>query len=178
MQVWFVLIFFILGRYFSIRFFTDLSKIIIYLCFVQLLPFIRSDGYWLLSDLSGVSNLLEKSTLRLNEFSKAPFKKIKRKKCAKLFSHFLRSFQFIFCGFICLLSIDLQFEHSHSSPQIHLGNLTADFTGSLNHITFDAQYIPAILFYYISYSYLKLFFKKTFNSNKKSKQTILTIENN
>ncbi|AYN00314.1 hypothetical protein EAG08_08270 [Chryseobacterium sp. 3008163] len=53
--------------------------------FIQLLPFIRSDGYWLLSDLSSTPNLQSRSNAEVKRWIKNPLKKSK-KVLQKIFS--------------------------------------------------------------------------------------------
>ena len=52
----------------------DLIAISTIIILYQLIPFIRSDGYWIISDLTDTLNLLPSSSKKIREFLKNPFK--------------------------------------------------------------------------------------------------------
>ncbi|TGN22214.1 hypothetical protein [Empedobacter tilapiae] len=75
----YVQLFIILGLFITYLFtanhqIQDVIAISTIIILYQLIPFIRSDGYWIISDLTDTPNLLPSSSKKVKEFLKNPFK--------------------------------------------------------------------------------------------------------
>lgn len=55
----------------SKSYFLIVCSIVLFSCVTNLNPFLRYDGYWVLSDISGIYNLRETSSKKLNTFAKS-----------------------------------------------------------------------------------------------------------
>jgi hypothetical protein len=151
-----MIIFFLAGTFFKINFFKDFSKMMVFICLIQPIPFITSDGYWILSDLSGVTNLLEKSTAKMNTFLKNPVSFFKKNTTKDLFMLSYGVFNLFFVVSFAYYQLTYNFDALIHFP-IYIKELAQQAINDYwTKITFDAQYISVILFYYIIYSYLKL----------------------
>lgn len=171
MQLWFVLAFYLIGSYSGNNFLTAFSKVMVFMCFIQILPFIRSDGYWLLSDLTGVPNLLEKSGKKVNDFVKNPIAFFKSKEYSHyaLFAYgifnlfFVFSFTYYEIRYNSAAILDYPFYVWEILKQL----INVDW----HKIQFDVKYFSVTLFYYIIYSYGKQLFMKIFSYSFKKKST-------
>ncbi|KQT16504.1 hypothetical protein ASG31_13415 [Chryseobacterium sp. Leaf404] len=162
MQLWFVLAFYLLGRYTGNSFFTAFSKVMVFMCFMQILPFIRSDGYWLLSDLTGVANLLEKSGKKVNEFLKNPTAFFKTKDYIDYYLFLYGVFNLLFVISFAYFEIRYNYVAILDYP-FYIWDLSQQFlNGNWHKIEFDVKYFSVTLFYYIIYSYGKQIFQKIF----------------
>lgn len=145
--------------------FLEFSLILILLCFIQLLPFIRSDGYWLLNDIFGIDNLMDKSSKKVLEFLKNPFSFFNK----KILSHYgLFLYGIINVLFVVSFAY-FQIRYNLSAvvnlPKYIWGIFLQLLSGSFNEIKFDSIYFPVILLYYIAYNYLKKLILKLAKKN-------------
>lgn len=167
MQLWFVPILFLVAKVADIHFFEDFVKALVFICFIQLIPFVRSDGYWLLCDIFETPNLLTKSQEKLRNFFSKPLSFIKQEKFK---SWMLLSYALVNIGFVVLFAyyqIRFNWNALVGFPQFLWTVLVNFFTGKWEKINLGMEYFTAILFYYIVYSYLKMFFQRIFGKNKK-----------
>jgi putative peptide zinc metalloprotease protein len=72
-------VFFVIFLITKIDFFLYSSVIIVFNSFININPFLRFDGYWILSDLTNTYNLRESSNTKLIEFFTFKMKKINKK---------------------------------------------------------------------------------------------------
>lgn len=165
MQLWVVVFFAIMYVFTDHQFFLEFSLILILLCFIQLLPFIRSDGYWLLNDIFGIDNLMDKSSKKVLEFLKNPFSFFNK----KILSHYgLFLYGIINVLFVVSFAY-FQIRYNLSAvvnlPKYIWGIFLQLLSGSFNEIKFDSIYFPVILLYYIAYNYLKKLILKLAKKN-------------
>ena len=153
-------IFFVFGN----QFFIEFSKILIIFCLFQILPFIRSDGYWILSDIMNEPNLLKKSNLALWNGIKSLFG---FETADVRMNYKLILYSFFNYGVIIYF---LYFQISQNSvrllnfPDYILHQFKDLFTGDFEHISIDWGYFPVIVFYFIIYQYTKRLYKLIKNS--------------
>lgn len=171
MQLWYVPLFYIFGHSTGNTFFTDFSKVMVFMCFMQILPFIRSDGYWLLSDLTGVPNLLDKSGQKVNDFLKHPLSFFNSKNHVHYFLFLYGIFNLFFVVSFSYYEIRYNYDAIFDYPFYFWGLLKQFVDGDWHKTEFDVKYFSVTLFYYIIYSYGKQLFQKIFGkpSKKKSK---------
>lgn len=162
MQLWFVLAFYIIGNYIGNDFFVAFSKVLVFMCFVQILPFIRSDGYWLLSDLTGVANLLEKSSDKVNAFLKNPISFFRSKNRSHYFLFSYGIFNLFFVLSFSYYEIRYNYVAILDYPFYAWGLVRQFIGGDWHKIEFNVKYFSVTLFYYIIYSYGKQLFQKVF----------------
>ncbi|KQS89154.1 hypothetical protein ASG21_15290 [Chryseobacterium sp. Leaf394] len=169
MQLWFVLVFYIAGTYTGNDFFVAFSKVLVYMCFIQILPFIRSDGYWLLSDLTGVANLLDKSGKKVNDFLKHPFSFFNSKNYIHYFLFLYGVFNLFFVISFSYYEIRYNYAAILDYPFYVWGLIRQFIVGDWHKIEFDVKYFSVTLFYYIIYSYGKQIFQKIFGKPETEK---------
>lgn len=157
MQLWFVPILFFYGYFADSHMFVDFCKALIGICFIQVLPFVRSDGYWLLSDLFSVPNLLVKSQEKVKQFIYNPiaFFKNNAPKEILIFAYGVMNYAFVIM--FAYSQIRYNFHRLLDLPLYLFDLVKSIFSGNFSSLSFDMQYIPSILFYYISFIYLKQF---------------------
>ncbi|UZT98070.1 hypothetical protein ODZ84_00430 [Chryseobacterium fluminis] len=82
MQLICVFAFYALSFFFEKTVFGELAYIVAIYSLIQLIPFIRSDGYWLLSDIFNIPNLHQRSSKEFGSWIVHPFRwnKMKTKK--------------------------------------------------------------------------------------------------
>lgn len=159
MQMWFVPLFFLYSILSGDHFFLDFSKLLVFICFIQILPFVRSDGYWLLSDILNLPNLLSKSQEQIRAFLKAPasFFKTSSKADVATLSYGLVNATFLLS--FAYYQLSFNYEALFSFPSYLWKFLSQIFYGNLNELQFETRYITVIVFYYLLYSYARLLFK-------------------
>lgn len=164
MQLWFVPMFFLYGIWSGDHFFQDFSKLLVFICFIQILPFIRSDGYWLLSDLFNVPNLLQKSQENIRKFIKNPirfFQSNFKKEIATL-SYGLINTTFIL--FFAYFQVRYNFHALLDFPLYFWSLLKQIFIGNISNIEFESQYVMVIVFYYLIFTYGKIILQHNFKN--------------
>lgn len=163
MQFWCALLAFGIGFFSDNNLFIDFSKSLIILCFVQIFPFIRSDGYWLISDLCNTPNLLVKSKEKIKELV------LNNKTYVKTFSitNFLVTLYGLLNIFIIVIFAYYQLFVDPQAllelPQYLYKIGQQIVTGDWLHIAFDSKYISVILFYYLCVIYIKKGFNEIRN---------------
>lgn len=165
MQLWFVLAFYLLGSYTGNGFFVAFSKVMVFMCFIQIIPFIRSDGYWLLSDLTGVANLLEKSGKKVNDFMKNPIAFFTTKDYVHYYLFAYGIFNLFFVVSFTYYEVRYNYAAILDYPFYFWGLIRQFIDGDWHKIQFDLKYFSVTLFYYIIYSYGKQLFEKIFRKS-------------
>lgn len=135
----------------------------------NLVPFIRNDGYWVLSDALDTPNLSKKSSSKLLEWVKSIYQPEKFEYNSKiiflLFYGFLNNFLIVFYIFSVL------FYDSDSIlffPQ-NVYEYTSEIltSNSLNFVLSDLkQFLVPIVFYFLMFRFLKRIIKKTLHNKK------------
>ena len=161
MQLWCALIVNLLGLYFGIHALEDFSKTLMFVCFIQILPFVRSDGYWLLSDLFDVPNLLKLSSEKVSQLFTQPKQTINalNKKNLLILSYGLLNYAFLI--WFTYIQVTANRHFVVTLPYFIWTSLLNLFKGDWNSIDFQFNYMYAFLFYYVAFTYLNLFYKRT-----------------
>lgn len=128
--------------------------------FIQLLPFIRSDGYWLLSDLTSTPNLLSNSRKVVTETLLPPYRLTKKVKSKNVFLFFYGIFNFIIIGNFIVYQLYYNWQGILEFPLIAWNMLKNIVTLNFSEVIIKYNYAPVSIFYLITYTYLKRFFKK------------------
>ena len=153
MQLWCAIFLYFVGTNTYLHSFQDFGKAIMFICFIQILPFLRSDGYWLLSDLTETPNLLRKSNDQFKNFFSKPAVFIKKLSV----SNFLL-FSYAFLN-TCLILIFLYHQLTNNQTALlefpHYISQTFKqlVVGDWQKISFDSNYIQVVLFYYLIVMY-------------------------
>ena len=164
------------GMYFEIIFCTllslvglllgqiSLTLIAIIVClhtFFNLNPFLRSDGYWILSDITNKPNLLQHSFRKIGDV----FKMIKGKKVQWTKIDFLLLvYGLISYSFIVLFVYYVLFKNPHSIlnfPQnlYHFLKSLCNKDATISLVSFGELIVP-MLFFYLLFSFLKSILRK------------------
>ncbi|MDH6251434.1 putative peptide zinc metalloprotease protein [Chryseobacterium sp. H1D6B] len=160
MQLWCMLFFYGIFLFTKNESSLYLAYFITLVSFIQIFPFIRSDGYWILSDLTSTSNLLEKSGIEVKSFIKNPVLWTKEKKEKKAFLLCYGLFNnFIFSYFIITQIIYHWKEIIHFPIDI-LNTIKQILAFQFSEITFQESYITIIIFYMILFNKINDLFKK------------------
>lgn len=157
MQLWCMIIFIILYLTTKTPIFIHMIFLTGVYNFIQLLPFIRSDGYWLLSDLTSTPNLLSKAKKIVAETVMPPYKFNQKVKSKKVFLFFYGAFNFIIIVNFIFYQLYFNWHGILEFPSIIWKLLKNIFTLEFSKIAIQYNYIPVSIFYAITYSYLKKF---------------------
>ncbi|APG65286.1 hypothetical protein LPB136_07955 [Tenacibaculum todarodis] len=159
MQLWCMLLF--IGLYFITK-----SPIFIHMIFltgvynfIQLLPFIRSDGYWLLSDLTSTPNLLSKSKEVLKEILLPPYFLKGKIKLKKVFLFFYGAFNFIIIGNFIFFQLKYNWVGISEFPATIWNLIKNIFTLQFSKVIIQYNYVTISIFYMIVFTYLKKWVK-------------------
>ena len=173
LQLWCLLFLFLLHQFYpDVVLFNQIVFMLSLYSLIQLIPFIRSDGYWLLSDLSNTPNLLSKANESLRDFLKSPlayFTKDKRPKATFLLLYS------VFNNALILYFITLQLLRNRHAL-LHFPEYLLDVLKhliQLEPVAFDFSYFPVILFYIVSFQMLKRIFDSVFTSKKQQQSAIV-----
>lgn len=126
----------------------------------QLIPFIRTDGYWIVSDLTDIPNLLPSSTNSVSRFFKNPFKfKLTSKKETFIFLYGLFN-QFVMIYIVYRIIITYQYKLISGSIDLikTIFNQPKEIINYLN--TNIELMIISIVFYLIMFNLIKRIFNK------------------
>ncbi|WP_294304697.1 hypothetical protein [uncultured Chryseobacterium sp.] len=123
--------------------------------FIQLIPFIRSDGYWLLSDLSSTPNLQEKSAESVFMLIKTPLDSLKPFSYKKLFILVYGLFNTAVFGYFITIQLLFNWREILDFPMFLFDALKKTVLMELSSIHLPQNMVTTIIFYMISYSYLK-----------------------
>lgn len=122
---------------------------------LQILPFVRTDGYWLLSDILDVPNLQKKSDKGIIDFISAPLKILKQSNSKQfwILSYGLINNTFIF------FFIWLQFKYSYneilSFPIYLMGVFKKILTLNFQNLNFEYKYVTVLILYYVLFGLAK-----------------------
>lgn len=159
MQLWCMLLF--IGLYFITN-----APIFIHMIFltgvynfIQLLPFIRSDGYWLLSDLTSTPNLLSKSKEVLKEILLPPYFLKGKIKLKKVFLFFYGAFNFIIIGNFIFFQLKYNWVGISEFPATIWNLIKNIFTLQFSKVIIQYNYVTISIFYMIVFTYLKKWVK-------------------
>lgn len=128
--------------------------------FVQLIPFIRSDGYWLLSDLSSTPNLQQKSSDSVKELVKDPIKKLKKISHKGLFLLIYGLFNTLVFGYFILTQIIYNWKEILNFPYYIIDTVDKIITLSFSEIYFAPNLITTVIFYLIVIRFIRNIFNK------------------
>ena len=167
MQLGCAALLYVLGSFTDYHFFTDFSKAIMWICFIQILPFLRSDGYWLLSDLTNTPNLQEKSNEKFNQLFLQPnifFKNISSS------SIFLFAYGLLNTALIVLFAF-YQLKNNRELligfPSYLVETLQLLISGKWEEIKFNSNHMQVVLFYYLAIIYIQKLYKMVLKFFKK-----------
>ena len=155
MQLW-CLLFFVAALYFfpQIAFLKQMIFLLSLYSIIQLLPFVRSDGYWLLSDLTNTPNLLMKSNEALKNVFSNP-------KAFFVQQNFIANWALLLYGsfnnLIMIYFVSYQLYAGHDQL-LNFPFYIWDALNQLIHLQIpeiDFSYITVIIFYIIGFTYLK-----------------------
>lgn len=138
----------------------------------QLYPFVRSDGYWLLADITNIPNLLQKSRDAMAEFMQSPSTFLKKKEEGK------RKLIFLLLYGIANYAIILYFVYHElkfnwddivGAPKMVWDIFVSLFNSKKSAFHFEPHIISTIIFYILAYKYVKSFFTFLVEKSTKSK---------
>jgi len=166
MQLWCLVFFYLLNwLYPDVVLFNQIVFMLALYSMIQLIPFIRSDGYWLLSDLSSTPNLLSRANAALSDFIKSPKRFYTTDRRPK--ASFLLGYS-VFNNVVILYFVGLQLVlNSHAVIEFPL--YLIEVCKHIIHfeaVAFDFSYFPVLLFYIVSFQLLKRSFDSIFKSTK------------
>lgn len=126
----------------------------------QLIPFIRTDGYWIVSDLTDIPNLLPSSTNSVSRFFKNPFKfKLTSKKETFIFLYGLFN-QFVMIYIVYRIIITYQYKLI-SGPIDLIKTIFNQPKEIINYLNTNIELmIISIVFYLIMFNLIKRIFNK------------------
>lgn len=166
MQLWCMLIF--IGVYLTTGYTLLLHMIFLtgIYNFFQLLPFIRSDGYWLLSDITSIPNLLTNSRDVVQKTILPPYRIPKTIDWQRVFLFAYGSFNFLIIGYFIYYQIGHNWQEIIDFPLVVWNMLVYVVTFQFSKIEFQYSYMAYIVVYVVLFSYLqqgvKYFFKRLF----------------
>ncbi|MAW95043.1 MULTISPECIES: hypothetical protein [unclassified Leeuwenhoekiella] len=166
MQLWCLVFFYLLNwLYPDFVLFNQIVFVLALYSMIQLIPFIRSDGYWLLSDLSSTPNLLTRANAALSDFVKSPKRFYTTDRRPK--ASFLLGYS-VFNNVVILYFVGLQLVlNSHAIIEFPLYLIeVCEHIIHFEAVAFDFSYFPVLLFYIVSFQLLKRGFDSIFKSTK------------
>jgi len=169
MQLWCMLIFY--GVYWVTQSTTSLylAYFVTLYSFIQIIPFIRSDGYWLLSDITSTPNLLEKSGTEVKKFIKNPIEWTKEKREKK---SFLLSYG-LFNNAILLYFIITQLIYNWKAilhfPIAIFQIIKQMLTFQFSEIMLPDNFMITVVFYILLFNTITVNYKKIFSNTDKKR---------
>lgn len=149
--------FIILQFYPTNKYLYSICYVMTYYSILQLLPFIRSDGYWILSDLSSVHNLQEKSSLKVLESVKN-INIIRQNTSTDWLILLYGIFNFLLIGYFIYIQIRYNWQDIIKFP-ITIFNLLKNLVLlNFSELNFNYSLLSILLFYIIMFQYLKSIF--------------------
>ncbi len=129
---------------------------------VNLNPFFRTDGYWVLSDITGVNNLRANSNQNLRQFfgqfiQKNTFIYSKKNILLLMYSLISNSFIVVFLGWILITDYNSIFSYPATIYSLIEDVIKGDFKFDYNAL--KKLTIP-LLFYYILFRFLKTIYQR------------------
>lgn len=134
---------FILATVFKQQIFFNCAFLIFVSGIYQLFPFIRSDGYWLISDLSGIYNLKKRSNIL------EQIKLLKTKQKINFFILVYGILDSFFIFFIIYLMVFKNWNYFKNIPFLFIENLKNGLTFQFSKINFDYKIISYLIIYFI-----------------------------
>lgn len=169
MQLWCMLIFY---GFYGVTQNTTLLYLAYFITlysFVQIIPFIRSDGYWLLSDITSTPNLLEKSGTEVKKFIKHPIewaKETREKKNVLLLYG-------LFNNAILLYFIITQLLYNWKGilyfPIAILKMVKQTLTFQFSEIVLPDNFMITVVFYILLFNNVMIYYKKIFTHKKRDR---------
>ncbi len=157
-----MLFFAVLYLFLKNMFFLQMAFVLAIYSFMQLVPFIRSDGYWLLSDLSSIPNLHQKSSDSVKELAKNPIKKLKAISYKELFVLMYGLFNTFVFGYFILVQIIYHWKQILNFPYYIISTIYKSVTLNFSEIYFEHNFITTLIFHIIAIR----FFINIFNKSK------------
>ena len=149
MQMWFIPLFFFYSKWSGNQFFFDFSRMLVFICIMQILPFVRSDGYWLLSDLFNIHNLLDKSQQNFRAFLNAPISFIRLSSNKDKFTLVYGIINTAFIIIFAYYQLRFNYKALLDFPIYFYRFLLQIFEGNFTNLKFETQYVLVIVFYYL-----------------------------
>jgi len=167
MQLWCMLIFY--GFYWVTQNTTSLylAYFITLYSFIQIIPFIRSDGYWLLSDITSTPNLLEKSGTEVKNFIKNPIDWVKERKEKKGFLLLYGLFNNVILLYFIITQLVYNWKGILHFPIAVLQMVKQMFTFHFSEIVLPDNFIITVVFYILLFNMITVNYKKIFSPDKK-----------
>ncbi|MGG5209537.1 hypothetical protein ACQWU4_11365 [Chryseobacterium sp. MIQD13] len=129
-----------------------LAYFIAFYCLLQVFPFIRSDGYWLLSDLTSTSNLLQKSETEVRSFISKPFGWLKEKKEKKVFLLGYGLFNYAILIYFITTQLIFNWKGVLYFPVYIFNTIKQVLTLQFDKMTFDNSLITVVIFYILLFN--------------------------
>ncbi|UFH31093.1 hypothetical protein LNP04_14065 [Chryseobacterium sp. C-71] len=161
LQMLSMLIFIVLHYFTNNSLFLQMAFILAVYSYIQLIPFIRSDGYWLLSDLSSTPNLHERSQSELKMWLTKPLKKITQSTPKEYFILLYGIFNTVIFGYFIITQIVYQWRDLLNFPIYIYNSVISIFKLNFSDLYLAPNIITIIIFYIICFRYInKIFTKK------------------
>lgn len=167
MQLWCMLIFY--GFYWVTQNTTSLylAYFITLYSFVQIIPFIRSDGYWLLSDITSTPNLLEKSGAEVKNFIKNPIEWVKETREKKSFLLMYGLFNNAILLYFIITQLVYNWKGILHFPIAILQIIKQILTFQFSEIVLPDNFMITVVFYILLFNTITVNYKKIFSPDKK-----------
>lgn len=169
MQLWCMLIFY--GFYWFTQNTTSLylAYFITLYSFIQIIPFIRSDGYWLLSDITSTPNLLEKSGTEVKNFIKNPIEWVKETREKKSFLLLYGLFNNAILLYFIITQLVYNWKRILHFPIAILQIIKQIITFQFSEIVLPDNFMITVVFYILLFNTITVNYKKIFNNLDKKR---------
>jgi hypothetical protein len=169
MQLWCMLIFY--GFYWVTQNTTllYLAYFITLYSFVQIIPFIRSDGYWLLSDITSTPNLLEKSGTEVKKFIKNPIEWAKETREKKNFLLLYGLFNNAILLYFIITQLVYNWKGILYFPIAILKMVKQTLTFQFSEIVLPDNFMITVVFYILLFNNVMIYYKKIFTDKKRDR---------
>lgn len=147
----FITVFFVLKN----NLFLQMAYILAIYSFVQLIPFVRSDGYWLLSDVSSTPNLQDRSNGIVMRLLKSPLNTLKNLTPKNIFILLYGLFNTFILTYFIFTQIVFKWREIINFPFLILDILKKIFAFEFSQIQFSPTIITTIVFIMIIYNFVK-----------------------
>ncbi|WP_147678657.1 hypothetical protein [Algibacter pacificus] len=153
MQLWCMLVFIMFYLLTGLLLFQHMIFLTGIYNFFQLFPFIRSDGYWLLSDITSTPNLLANSKEILKNSLFPPYKIPITIHWKRVFLFAYGAFNFLLIGYFVYYQFGYNWQEIIEFPSVVWTMLTQVVTLQFSKIDFQYNYMSYIIVYFVLYSY-------------------------
>jgi len=147
----FITMFFVLKN----NLFLQMAYILAIYSFVQLIPFVRSDGYWLLSDVSSTPNLQDRSNGIVMTLLKSPINILKNLTPKNIFILLYGLFNTFILTYFIFTQIVFKWREIINFPFLILDIVKKIFAFEFSQIQFSPTIITTIVFIMIIYNFVK-----------------------